>query len=135
MWQRSHDISLCRNIWNWINQQSKYPDWSKQVSFPVPSIPLLRSCRTVQNAGKHKRNMCRFTKITQPFTKVHIHRLQDKTLLETFTFKARTFNMINLWPKIYFLLPEGLIGRDKRSTSFHLYIMNNWKTAYKLLKS
>ena len=130
MWQRSHDISLCRNIWNWINQQSKYPEWSKQVSFPVPSIPVLRACRTVQNAGKHKRNMCRFTPIFLTFTKVHFHRLQEKTFIETFTAKNITFRRINLCQKIYFRLPGGLILRDKPSTSFHWNIINNWKAAY-----
>ena len=134
MWQRSHDISLCRNIWNWINQQSKYPESSKQVSFPVPFIPVLRSCRTVQNAGKHKRNMCRFTPISLTFTKVHLHRLQDKTLPESFTAKNITLRMINLCQKIYFRLPWGLIGRNKLSTSFHWNIINNWKAAYWLIK-
>jgi len=99
----------------------------------LPSIPVLRPCCTVQNAGKHKRNMCRFTPITLTFTKVHLHRLQDKTLPESFTAKNITLRMINLCQKIYFRLPWGLIGQNKLSTSFRWNIMNNWKAAYKLL--
>ena len=79
--------------------------------------------------------MCRFTPIFLTFTKVHFHRLQEKTFIETFTAKNITFRRINLCQKICFRLPGGLILRDKPSTSFHWNIMNNWKAAYWLIGS